>query len=181
MLLVTYTTLTQVITYHATVAQHHARSGVYHAERVYTPTLGGINVDIWYILFFLSFLNVTETYGVNSSSFLLLLQSLEAKCMSISNWSSSKTETNKQVKGGSFIDITDIDLFMAISSYFTTCAMRNAMSISLKFLVCIALLIFARGGIPRFRFDYLTKLGWIRFLSLVLLSFTIEILIVNVF
>lgn len=50
-----------------------------------------------------------------------------------------------------------------------------------KFLLCISLLIFARGGIPRFRFDYLTKLGWIRFLSLVLLSFLIEILIINVF
>ena len=30
---------------------------------------------------------------------------------------------------------------------------------SIKFLLCISLLIFARGGIPRFRFDYLTKLG----------------------
>ena len=37
--------------------------------------------------------------------------------------------------------------------------MINALVISLKFLTCIALLIFARGGIPRFRFDYLTKLG----------------------
>ena len=34
---------------------------------------------------------------------------------------------------------------------------------AMKFLICISLLIFARGGIPRFRFDYLTKLGWIRF------------------
>ena len=35
----------------------------------------------------------------------------------------------------------------------------NSLCISLKFLLCIAFLIFARGGIPRFRFDYLTKLG----------------------
>ena len=37
--------------------------------------------------------------------------------------------------------------------------MKDAMCMAIKFLICIALLIFARGGIPRFRFDYLTKLG----------------------
>lgn len=35
----------------------------------------------------------------------------------------------------------------------------NALLISFKFLFCISILIFVRGGIPRFRFDYLTKLG----------------------
>lgn len=35
----------------------------------------------------------------------------------------------------------------------------KAVSIALKFLLCIAVLIFVRGGIPRFRFDYLTRLG----------------------
>ena len=59
--------------------------------------------------------------------------------------------------------------------------MKDAICIAIKFLLCIALLIFARGGIPRFRFDYLTKLGWIRFLSLVLLSFLIELLILSMF
>ena len=57
----------------------------------------------------------------------------------------------------------------------------NSLYVSTKFLICIALLIFARGGIPRFRFDYLTKLCWIRFLSLVLLVFILEILIINIF
>lgn len=56
-----------------------------------------------------------------------------------------------------------------------------SMYISFKFLACIAFLIFSRGGIPRFRFDYLTKLGWIRFLSLVLLSFLIEIYLISLF
>ena len=59
--------------------------------------------------------------------------------------------------------------------------MKDAICMAIKFLLCIALLIFARGGIPRFRFDYLTKLGWIRFLSLVLLSFLVEILILAMF
>ena len=35
----------------------------------------------------------------------------------------------------------------------------NALVIALKFLVLIALLIFIRGGIPRYRFDHLTKIG----------------------
>lgn len=37
--------------------------------------------------------------------------------------------------------------------------MKDALITAIKFLACVALLIFARGGIPRFRFDYLTKLG----------------------
>ena len=37
--------------------------------------------------------------------------------------------------------------------------MKDAICMAVKFLLCVALLIFARGGIPRFRFDYLTKLG----------------------
>ena len=35
----------------------------------------------------------------------------------------------------------------------------SALVISLKFLVLIALLIFIRGGIPRYRYDFLTKIG----------------------
>ncbi len=41
----------------------------------------------------------------------------------------------------------------------TNFLVAKAVSIALKFLACICLLIFARGGIPRFRFDYLTRLG----------------------
>ena len=35
----------------------------------------------------------------------------------------------------------------------------NALVIAFKFLILIALLIFIRGGIPRYRFDHLTKIG----------------------
>ena len=40
-----------------------------------------------------------------------------------------------------------------------------------KFLIFIAMLIFIRGGIPRYRYDFLTKIGWIKFLSLILSVF----------
>jgi len=75
-----------------------------------------------------------------------------------------------------------VELFLLLENtitYATNFLVAKAISIALKFLMCICLLIFARGGIPRFRFDYLTRLGWIRFLSLVLLSFLIELFLLS--
>jgi len=70
--------------------------------------------------------------------------------------------------------------FFEITTYFNISSSSVALlNMSIKFLICVSLLIFARGGIPRFRFDYLTKLGWIRFLSLVLLFFLVEILLLS--
>jgi NADH:ubiquinone oxidoreductase subunit H len=57
----------------------------------------------------------------------------------------------------------------------------NAFIIALKFLLLIALLIFIRGGLPRYRFDHLTKIGWIKYLSLVLASILIQFLLLWMF
>jgi len=54
----------------------------------------------------------------------------------------------------------------------------DSLIMSVKFLSLIALLIFIRGGIPRYRFDHLTKIGWIKFLSLVVASILIELLLI---
>lgn len=54
----------------------------------------------------------------------------------------------------------------------------ESLSIAIKFLLLVALLIFIRGGIPRYRFDHLTKMGWIKYLSLVLASLLIQFLLV---
>jgi NADH:ubiquinone oxidoreductase subunit H len=51
-------------------------------------------------------------------------------------------------------------------------------NVGIKFLVLIALLVFVRGGIPRYRFDFLTKIGWIKFLSLVLSIFLSSMLLI---
>ena len=59
--------------------------------------------------------------------------------------------------------------------------MVDSLIVALKFLLLIALLVFIRGGIPRYRFDHLTKMGWIKFLSLVLASILIEMLLIWVF
>jgi len=49
---------------------------------------------------------------------------------------------------------------------------------SIKFLLSIALLIFIRGGIPRYRFDHLTRIGWVKFLTLVVCFLLIEIIFI---
>ena len=53
-----------------------------------------------------------------------------------------------------------------------------AIMIALKFILLIALLVFIRGGIPRYRYDFLTKIGWIKFLSLVIAVFLSSFLLV---
>jgi NADH:ubiquinone oxidoreductase subunit H len=52
-----------------------------------------------------------------------------------------------------------------------------AIFMGLKFIVLIGLLIVVRGGIPRYRYDFLTKLGWIKTLSLALVIFLINLLL----
>ena len=39
---------------------------------------------------------------------------------------------------------------------------------SSKILVSIMFLILIRGGTPRYRYDYLTKLGWLKFIGIAL-------------
>jgi len=59
--------------------------------------------------------------------------------------------------------------------------MLDSLIVSVKFLLLVALLVFIRGGIPRYRFDHLTKMGWIKFLSLVLASILVEMLLIWIF
>ena len=62
---------------------------------------------------------------------------------------------------------------------FSTLKLTSFLSIfmGIKFVILIALLIVVRGGIPRYRYDFLTKLGWIKTLSLVLVVFIINLLL----
>lgn len=46
--------------------------------------------------------------------------------------------------------INSVNIYLNISLYF---------NFAFKFLVLISLLIFVRGGLPRYRFDFLTKIG----------------------
>lgn len=76
------------------------------------------------------------------------------------------------VKFVEYIDYVFLPISFMLSEY-----SLSAIFFSIKFLIFIALLIFIRGGIPRYRFDYLTKLGWMKFLSLILLFFLFEFLL----
>lgn len=44
---------------------------------------------------------------------------------------------------------------------------------TLKLVICLVFLSAIRGGVPRYRYDFLTKIGWVKFLGLVLSSFLI--------
>lgn len=63
--------------------------------------------------------------------------------------------------------ISDFGSFLLNTSY--TCYIYNyfiynySFNYSCKFLLSILILIFIRAGIPRYRYDFLTKLGWIKF------------------
>jgi NADH:ubiquinone oxidoreductase subunit H len=48
-----------------------------------------------------------------------------------------------------------LQIYNDYSAVFTT----GSVIIAIKFLLSIALLIFIRGGLPRYRFDHLTKVG----------------------
>ena len=46
---------------------------------------------------------------------------------------------------------------------------------ALKFGLTILFLILIRGGTPRYRYDYLTKLGWLKFLGFIITLFLTSI------
>jgi len=65
--------------------------------------------------------------------------------------------------------LKDFDLGVELSTYtyhsyiYIYITFNNSAIYSLKFLISILILIFIRAGIPRYRYDFLTKLGWIKF------------------
>lgn len=48
-----------------------------------------------------------------------------------------------------------------------------AYNYSTKLSISLLFLIFIRAGLPRYRYDYITKLGWLKFLFLILFFFLI--------
>jgi len=41
---------------------------------------------------------------------------------------------------------------------------------AIKLVLSLAFLIFIRAGLPRYRYDFLTKLGWVKFLLILLFT-----------
>jgi len=44
-------------------------------------------------------------------------------------------------------------------------ALNSSVIYSIKLVAMLSFLLLMRGGTPRYRYDYLTKLGWLKFLS----------------
>lgn len=63
--------------------------------------------------------------------------------------------------------ISDFGMILVNSSYtyyiYNYFIYNYSFNYSIKFLASILILIFIRAGIPRYRYDFLTKLGWIKF------------------
>lgn len=67
-------------------------------------------------------------------------------------------------------------LFIFNSKTFYQFPQNMTFFFAIKFCLCIAFLVLIRGGLPRYRYDYLTKLGWLKFLSFIILIFFSSIL-----
>ena len=64
------------------------------------------------------------------------------------------------------------------SSEFFDIVTKGSVIIAIKLLMFIALLILIRGGLPRYRFDHLTKIGWVKFLTVIICFFLSELLFI---
>lgn len=70
---------------------------------------------------------------------------------------------------------------LSYSKFFYFFNQNMSFFFSIKFCLCIAFLILIRGGAPRYRYDYLTKLGWLKFLGLVLTVFLFSLFIFSIY
>ena len=48
----------------------------------------------------------------------------------------------------------------------------------LSIVLSVFIVILIRGGVPRYRYDFLTKLGWVKFLLYILLLFILALVMV---
>jgi NADH:ubiquinone oxidoreductase subunit H len=67
-------------------------------------------------------------------------------------------------------------LLLSYPTFFIKTTSIYSIIFGIKFVIFIAFLIFIRGGIPRYRYDFLTKLGWIKTLSLILVIFFLTLI-----
>ena len=118
------------------------------------------------VLLVLLFLLQTVTSGYYITDFALL-------------GSSSSTSTFYLLEAAYTWVYSTASIYLLILS--TKTITLNAIIFTIKFVIIIALFVFIRGGVPRYRYDFLTKIGWIKFLSLVLLVFLSSLLLVYLF
>jgi len=74
-----------------------------------------------------------------------------------------------------------IDFTLNLFSSLWSSGQITTVLFGLKFILLILLLIFVRGGIPRYRYDFLTKMGWFKYFSWVLLFFALVFILYILF
>lgn len=70
-----------------------------------------------------------------------------------------------------FIFFADTAFSFSKDSFSYFYATNYTFIFTLKLAVCLVFLSAIRGGVPRYRYDFLTKMGWVKFLGLVLSVF----------
>lgn len=65
--------------------------------------------------------------------------------------------------------------------FFYQFAQNMTFFFGMKFVLSISFLVLIRGGTPRYRYDFLTKLGWLKFLGLVILIFFFSLIFFFIF
>ena len=81
-----------------------------------------------------------------------------------------------------------VDLISTLDSFYTTYtstkdgiiyfyATNYTLTFTLKVTLCLMFLIVIRGCVPRYRYDFLTKMGWVKFLGYILTIFLISIIL----
>jgi len=76
-----------------------------------------------------------------------------------------------------FFDYNNAWFFnFVVDNYYFVYNTDYSLIITLKVSLCLAFLIVIRGCIPRYRYDFLTKMGWVKFLGYILTIFLITVL-----
>ena len=68
-------------------------------------------------------------------------------------------------------ELQTFHLYLSTILHYT--ASNYPLFFTLKLSLLMMFLILIRGGVPRYRYDFLTKLGWVKFLGYVLSIFLV--------
>jgi NADH:ubiquinone oxidoreductase subunit H len=70
---------------------------------------------------------------------------------------------------------SDITLLSISLFLYPLTVINPTLIFTLKLTICLMFLIVIRGCVPRYRYDFLTKMGWVKFLGYVLSLFLVSV------
>ena len=84
-------------------------------------------------------------------------------------WSYSTLLSNQSIEA--WLLFSETFFTFAKDSFYYSYATNYTFIFTAKIATCLIFLAAIRGGVPRYRYDFLTKMGWVKFLGLVLSIF----------